>query len=423
MNILWLSHLVPYPPKGGVLQRAHQLLKEVAKYHDVDLLAFHQPNLMRPLFANLDDGIAESEEVLSSFCNSVEFVQIDSEQQPFGQHRLALKSLITSDPYTINWLKSEAFTRALNKLLQENDYDLVHLDTISLQPYFKYVKHLATVLDHHNIESHMLLRRAEKENNAFKKWYFRQEGKRLEKFEKSLCPQVSLNITCSEMDRQRLFEIVPGCHVEEIPNGVDIEYFKPDASVEQKKSLIFIGTLDWYPNIEAVRFIAYEIWPLLKKNIPDITLDIIGAGPPADIMELSQKDESFKVHGFVDDILPYLDKAAVYVCPIMDGGGTKLKILDALAMEKAIVAHEIACEGINVVNGENVIFAQTAEAYVDAISSLIENKELRLSMGQSARQLIEAEYAYEKVGRKLSDLYQQCLLTASSETIAGQENR
>lgn len=422
MKILWLSHLIPYPPKGGVLQRAYHLLNEVSKYNDVDLLAFHQPNLMRPLFDSLEDGVAESKSALSSFCNSVEFIQIDSERQQFGQHRLAFKSLVTSDPYTINWLKSSAFTSALKKLLQVNDYDLVHLDTISFQPYFKYVKHLATVLDHHNIESHMLLRRAEKESNTFKKWYFRQEGKRLEKFEKQLCSQVSLNVTCSEMDRQRLLEVVPGCHAEEVPNGVDIEYFKPDNTVEQTKSLIFIGTLDWYPNIEAVRFIAYEIWPLLKKAIPDISLDIIGAGPPADIVELSQKDESFRVHGFVDDILPYLDRASVYVCPIMDGGGTKLKILDALAMGKAIVAHEIACEGINVVDGKNVVFAQTAEAYVVAILSLIKNKNLRLAMGKVARSLIEDEYAYEKVGKKLSDLYQQCLLTEFNKTVNSQRN-
>ena len=131
MKVLWLSHLIPYPPKGGVLQRAYHLLHEISKYHHVDLLAFHQSNLMRPLFDSLDEGVAESKRVLSSFCGNVEFVDINSEQQKFWQHRLALKSLVSRDPYTINWLKSSAYARALKKLLQENEYDLVHLDSIN----------------------------------------------------------------------------------------------------------------------------------------------------------------------------------------------------------------------------------------------------------------------------------------------------
>ncbi len=270
MKILWLSHLVPYPPKGGILQRAYHLLHEVSKSHDVDLLAFNQPNLIRPLFSGIDEGLREAAEVLSTFCHRVEFVQIESDQQRFGQYRLALKSLLTSDPYNINWLKSSEYAAKLQMMLLTGNYDLVHLDTISLQPYFKYVSHLPTVLDHHNIESHMLLRRAQKEGSLFKKWYFRQEGLRLVRYEKSLCPQVAYNITCSETDRQRLLAIVPECRVEAIANGVDIDYFKRDGSVKQQSSLIFIGTLDWYPNVEAVRFIADEIWPLLKQKVPGV---------------------------------------------------------------------------------------------------------------------------------------------------------
>lgn len=409
MKILWLSHLVPYPPKGGVLQRAYHLLHEVAKYHEVDLLAFHQPGLMDPTVSSLDHGVRESKKVLSGFCGKVKYIPIDSEQQIFGTYRLALKSLVTTDPYNINWLKSIQYARALQEMLQSNDYDLVHFDTISLLPYFDVVKHLPTVLDHHNIESHMLLRRADNEKNVLKKWYFRQEGQRLEKIEKQFCSQFSLNVTCSEIDRQRLHEIAPASWVEEVPNGVDIEYFRPGKTMIEKRRLLFIGTLNWYPNIEAVRFIAHELWPKLKAALPGISVDIIGTQPPEDIVNISNTDNNFNVHGFVDDILPYMDKAAVYVCPVMDGGGTKLKVLDALSMGKALVAHEIACEGINVKNGKNVIFAKSVDEYVVAIKQLIENNELRRTMGLEARKLVEEEYAYDKIGRKLSDMYQQCL--------------
>lgn len=415
MKILWLSHLIPYPPKGGVLQRAYHLLREAAKYHEVDLLAFHQPNLMRPLVPSLDEGIQQSAIALGSFCNKFEFIDIDSDTQILGKYRLALKSLLTTDPYNINWLKSARFTAALQQLLESTDYDLVHLDTISLLPYLPYVKHLPTVLDHHNIESHMLLRRADNEHNLLKKWYFRQEGSRLERFEKKYCPQVSLNITCSEIDQQRLQLIAPGSRVEEIPNGVDINFFNPDLTTKQDQSLLFIGRLSWYPNIQAVRYIAHEIWPAIKAELPDISIDIIGANPPKDVQQLSFSDKNFRVHGFVDDISPYFNKAAIYLCPITDGGGTKLKVLDALAMGKALIANKIACEGIKVTEGENVIFAETADEYVKAIKLLLNDESLRRDMGINARQLIENEYSYEKVGVKLSMLYEQCLTFGKSD--------
>ncbi|MDA3869951.1 MAG: glycosyltransferase family 4 protein, partial [Gammaproteobacteria bacterium] len=200
------------------------------------------------------------------------------------------------------------------------------------------------------------------------------------------------------------------------PNGVDIDYFKPDASAIQQRSLIFIGTLNWYPNIEAARFIAHELWPILKNEIAGITIDVIGASPPEDIVKVGNEDNDFNVHGFVDDILPYMNKAAIYICPIMDGGGTKLKILDALAMKKALVAHEIACEGIRIENGKNVLFAQSVSEYVVAIKKLIGDDGLRKKMGNEARRLIENEYSYEIIGKKLSDLYNQCLSSQSAKT-------
>lgn len=412
MKILWLSHLVPWPPKGGVLQRAYYLLRELSRYHEVDLIAFHQPRLMAPLVSSLEEGLEQARQELSSFCGRVSFLPIESDQGFLGQQRLALKSLFTRDPYTINWLKSPRYAKEIDRFLQSADYDLVHLDTLSLLPYFEQVRHLPTVLDHHNIESHMLLRRADNEQNRLKSWYFRQEGRRLQEYEKTYCPQVDLNITCSEMDRDRLRDIVPGCRAEEVPNGVDVDYFTPDTKVQQTPSILFIGTMNWYPNIEAVQFIARELWPKLKKAVPGIRADIIGASPPQDLLDFAANEPDFHVHGFVDDIRPWFDRAAVYVCPITDGGGTKLKILDALSMGKAIVAHEIACEGIRVEAGKNVCFARSPEEYVSAIKALIEDEARRREMGDKARQLAVKTYAYDAIGQRLAGLFDEVVGTA-----------
>ncbi|MDX2505576.1 MAG: glycosyltransferase [Gammaproteobacteria bacterium] len=409
MRILWLSHLVPYPPKGGVLQRAHYMLREVARYHEVDLVAFNQKSLMAPFFPSLEVGLDEAEKVLGEFCRDTYFLDIPADKTKSGKYLMALKSIFSSDPYTINWLKSKEYAQLVDRLLAENEYDLVHFDTISLLPYFDSIGSIPAVLDHHNIESHMLLRRVENETNALKKWYYGQEGKRLEKFEKEYCPQFALNITCSEVDANRLQEIAVGCRAVEVPNGVDIDFFKADGSEHRPNSLIFVGRLNWYPNTAAVRFIAHQLWPALKAAIPDINIDIIGANPPEDLVALSGEDLDFRVHGFVDDIHSFMNTAAVYLCPITDGGGTKLKILDALSMKKAIVAHPIACEGIRVSNGKNVMFAESVDDYVAAIKQLFKDGERRKAMGKEARALIEAEYSYTKIGKQLSELYQRCV--------------
>lgn len=412
MKILWLSHLIPYPPKGGVLQRSYHLLNELSKNNSIDLLAFQQTNLMKPVYPDISEGLKISKSVLSGICNYVEFFSIPSLSSN-SQALLALKSLFTKDPYNINWLKSQEYGAAVEKALKENDYDLVHLDTISLIPYFKLVpENIPIALDHHNIESHMLFRRAENEINPIKKLYFWQEGKRLEKFEKIYCPKCAVNITCSDLDTHRLKKIVNSENIETIPNGVDISFFSPnlfDVDVLEKgiKRLVFIGRLSWYPNTKAVSFLANKLWPKLKLAIPEIECDIIGANPPNDVLKLSNQDRTFRVHGFVDDIHPFFTTTSIYICPITDGGGTKLKIIDALAMGMPIVADPIACEGISVENNVNIIFAETEEEYVSNIKSLFDSTDSMRKLGEKARELAVKSYSYESIGAHLEEIYKK----------------
>jgi len=409
MKVLWLSHLVPYPPKGGVLQRSYNLVRELARHHEVSLLAFVQGEPLRASFGNLEEGLAAARTALSGFCAHVTFVPIPCEQRAWGRQRLALRSLVSVDPYTINWLKSGPYRQELDRMLQDLQPDLVHFDTISLAPYRNQIGSLPTILDHHNIESHMMLRRADKEANPLAAAYFRQEGRRLARYEQAECPQFTLNVTCSSLDSARLRELVPGASVDDVPNGVDVGYFQPAGSAEVADSIIFAGTLSWYPNRQAVDFIAREIWPRLKAEVPGSSVDIVGASPPADLLELARRDPDFRVHGFVDDVRTYLDRAPVYVCPITDGGGTKLKILDALAMGKAIVADPIACEGIDVTDGVDVVFASRPEEYVSAIRRLFSDRDERVRLGANARRLAETKYAYSMIGQKLAKLVQEAV--------------
>lgn len=414
MKILWLSHFIPYPPKGGVLQRGYHLLKQTAKYHDVHLLAFNQKDLITPLFKDIETGVAEAKEHLQDLCNTVDFLPIPCDESSLKKKLLAFKSLFTKHPYTLNWLESSEFEQRLLKVLSEHEFDFIHFDTISLAPFKHLCGSIPSSLDHHNIESHMLYRRASKEGNWLKKAYFYQEGKRLERYEKSFCPEFSFNFTCSDVDTQRLQEIAPSSSAHTIPNGVDTEYFKPNLDYTKSNRLIFAGTLSWYPNIEAINFIATEIWPKIKKQFPEACLDIIGANPPKNIISLAEDDPNFTVHGFVDDIRPLLNEAKCYVCPIKDGGGTKLKIVDALSIGMAIVADDIACEGINVTNNSNVLFASSSDEYLNSIQSIFNNSELQNNLEKEARELAVKEYSYDKIGKQLANLFTQYSASGNS---------
>jgi len=381
-------------------------VREVSRYHDVSLLAFIQRGLLASTFPDVKSGLVEARQVLSGFCSNVDFVPIPSEERPYGKLWLALSSLMQRDPSTINWLKSPAMAAAIARLDQQIHFDLVHFDTISLAPYLQVIGNCATVLDHHSIESHMMLRRVEKETSPIKKLYFWQEGIRLQSYEKRVCGKFDANITCSTLDSDRLRELIPnGSLIDEIPNGVDIEYFKPSSRPVEPNSMIFVGSLNWYPNRDAMVYFAEQIWPAIQKRVPGATMDVVGANPPKQVLALAERDQHFRVHGFVDDVRPYIEKAAVYVCPIRDGGGTRLKILDALAMGKAMVAHPIACEGIEVTENKDILLATEPDGYVAHLVRLFEDAAYRNTIGAAGRDLIVGKYSYSAIGKKLAQLF------------------
>ena len=410
MNILWLSHLMPYPPKGGVYQRSYNLMKELSKYNNLYLICFSQKSQQGNEHERQTaiKGLSDLGKVLNVFL-------FDSDKSSTAKLKLALTSIFTKTPYTVNWLNAPGVKEAISTAIKQYNIDIVHHDTIS---WGKYLPSDATipnnykiVLNHHNIESHMMLRRASKASNILKRLYFLQEGYKLQSYENKICSKYDLNITCSDTDTSRLKRRIPSANTHTVPNGVDMEYFCPRSTQQQPNSLIFAGGLSWYPNIAAMDFFMHRVWPDLIKSIPSVSMTIVGRNPPQWLKDLASKHEELSVTGFVDDVRPLIESASVYVCPINDGGGTKLKILDALAMKKAIVAHPIACEGIDVTEGENILFAETEDEYIKKITMLFNNEALRTKLGNNGRKLIANKYDYTAIGKNLNTLYNSLLAT------------
>lgn len=409
MKVLWFSHLVPYPETGlGVLQRSYHLVRELARAHQVYLLAFVQRKIITELLGDVETGLQRAQKHLEEYCARVQFLPIPSDGSRLGMAWLAARSLAGAHPYTIRWLLSGTARRLATDWNASIDFDVVHLDTLSLAPYRNIFTRGAKSLDHHNIESEMMLRRARIETHPLKRLYFRQEGLRLQRYEQRVCPQFDLNITCSTLDTERLKRLSPELRATEVPNGVDTEYFRPGGEQERPLSLVFAGNLSWYPNAAAMLFFAESVWPALKKELPGVSMDVIGANPSPRLLTLAARDKDFRVRGFVPDVRPYINRAALYVCPIRDGGGTKLKILDALAMGKAIVAHPIACEGIGVRDGHDVLFAREPGEFVRTIARLLGSPQTRQQLSDNARLLAEASYSYAVIGRKLVKELEEC---------------
>jgi polysaccharide biosynthesis protein PslH len=406
MQVLWVSHAVPYPPKAGFLLRAYHLLKGVASRHETDLVAFVQEAWLRTIYGDVATGLAEAKRELESLCRSVHFLPIASTQGPYARHRTALRALLTGRSYTTTWLDQPDAIELIARLTREHQYDLAHFDTIGLAPLARAIPNQVATLGHHNIESHLFTRRSQTEKGKLQRWYFAREGELLRESERAAVSRFARHITCSDLDSDRLREIDPRVRIDCVPNGVDVDYFVPQSQPETPNSLTFIGTLNWHPNSDAMLFLLREVWPLLRREVPDATLDIVGANAPAVLVELAKQSPGVTMHGFVPDVRPYLARAAVFVCPIMDGGGTKLKVLDAFASAKAVLAHPIALEGIDATAEVDVVTASSPADFVAGAKRLFADAALRKRLGARARELVVQKYSFAAIAANLAVVMQ-----------------
>ncbi len=399
MRILWLSHFLPYPPKGGALQRSHHLLRQAASRHEVHLVALSQ----RAILKN-DDAVAEAERELRPMVRSLRWFPISSDSARWRWSALVLTTYLRSAPYDVTWLRNAALGRHLETLLNGPGFDLTHVDTIGLWPYAEMFHDTPAILNHHNVESHMMARRANLERSPLRRAYFSREAEKLGKLEKVACLKASVNLVVSELDGDRLQRVVPGCRTRVVENGVDVEYFLPEPEARTRPgSLTFVGGMNWYPNREAVLFFIREVWPLLLMSNQDRTVTFVGQDPPPELLQLG--DQRVRAPGFVDDVRPYLREAEIFICPILNGGGTRLKILDALAMARPLVATTMAVEGLLLVDGEHYLRADHPDEFVAMIDRLAADPELRRRLGTNGRRLVERRYSWPSIGRSLEEAY------------------
>lgn len=400
MRVLFLSQIVPYPPHGGVLQRGYHLLRELGRRATVDLLAFVHPDELRTT-AKVD----ESRRALKAFCGTVEYFPLWAKTSAAHTAAALARSAVSSLPFSVIAHRSSAYQRRVNEALAAHPYDVVHVDTIALSQFVDLTRRgVPAVVTHHNIESMLMERRAQVETRAGARQFLAREAAKLRAYEARLAPRFDMNIVVSAQDGDALLERVPGVRTAVVPNGVDVRYFVPDNTAEVP-AVIYTGGMNMFANKDAVTYFLDQIWPLLRERSPETRFFAVGQDPPRELLAAAGKDPNVVVTGFVDDIRPYVRQAAVYIVPIRVGGGTRLKVLDSMAMGKALVSTSIGCEGIEVADGEHLVLADTPRAFADATAALIGDPERRRALGRAARGLVERRYAWEVIGDRIVEAY------------------
>ena len=401
MRILWLGHFVPWPPHGaGMLQRSHHLLRCAARRFEVHLLAINNRKLLPT-----PDHVERARRELSSDCAVVEILERPADASRLRRLATAGRSLLSPLPWDVSWLRSRRLEQRLTELASADHFDLLHVDSIGLAPYARFFPNQRSVLNHHNVESAMMDRRARRERSPWRRIHFRAEASKLARLERRVGPRVALNLVVSELDDRRLRSIVGSAATRVVPNGVDSAFFRPQRPLGHGQGgVLLVGGMDWYPNRDAASFFLREIWPALLRERPQRCASVVGAHPPRELARACPA-RNLSVPGFVRDVRPYLDDASIFLCPMRDGGGTRLKVLDALAMAKPVVATGLAVEGLDLEEGRHFLRAESVEDFVRQVRRLEDDARLRRQLAREARALAERRFDWQVVGRRLEDAY------------------
>jgi glycosyltransferase involved in cell wall biosynthesis len=400
MNILFLSTCSPYPLISGHSLRTYHILKGASQKHDVTLVTFVQ----LPEHELKDENLAH----LRSFCKAVYPFKIPVD---FSKVKLASSlfiNLFSPLPFVAQKYDAPLMRQKIREIMQTEYIDLVHVDMLPLTVYVNEFEDLPRILVNHNVESVRLYRWFQTEPNPIKKAYLGLQWLKLRSFEHSAMEKFDGCVVVSETDKELLRSMGVKNKLFVVPNGTDTKFFKPNNSKVKENSVLWIGHMDVHTNRDAVLYLWKEIYPILRQKYPEVKMTLVGTAPPKEIAEAANEDGQVRVTGFVDDIRPYIDEAAVIVIPIRIGSGTRLKILDSMAMEKAIVSTSVGCEGLNVEDGKNILIADDPEDFADKTIELIKNTGMRIILQKNALELAKS-YDWDLIKEGQEAVYQDVI--------------
>ncbi len=394
LRILFITPSLPYPPIWGFGMRVYQMIRHLAVRHQVTVLTFSPPEEAEHVTALQRTG-ATVHTVLPSRGSFVDGA---------AKRRAQLVSLLSPLSYETRSLLSPAMQAALDRLLAEEAFDIVQVESCYLAEY-RFPSGTVLLLDEHNIEYELLHGMFRQERSLVRKIYNWTQYRKLRRAEQRRWQRAAGCVLTSAREESVVRRHAPAQPTIVVPNGVDTDYFRPSATVPDPGGIVFTGLIRYRPNADAVLFFVREILPIILRRRPDATLRVVGAGPSEEIKRLA--GPHVLITGAVADVRPHVAGAAVMVAPLRMGSGTRLKIVEGLAMGKPIVSTALGCEGLGVRAGQDLLVADEPQAFARAVLRLLDDPPLARSLGASGRALVEREYAWGLAVRRLERFYDQ----------------
>ena len=401
-RILFLTPQLPYPPEQGTAIRNYNIIRNVAARHDVALLSFVDgPG------SPIDAG------PLGGICSPLRTVPV-----PSRSTHDRLRTLLTTRASDMERrLKSAAYARALHALLATESFGVLQVEGLELASYGLLAQRWlgerapALVFDDHNAEYVLQKRAFDADVRRLRRWpaaaYSLMQWGRLKGFEGRMCRQADAVLAVSEADAKALARLAPEVQPMVVPNGVDALRYHPDLPDSlplRHPAIVFTGKMDFRPNVDAVLWFHKRVWPLVHASVPEAHLYVVGKNPHPRLAPLT-RDPGITVTGYVADVLPYFGGADVYIVPLRVGGGTRLKVLEAMAAGLPLVSTTLGVEGIGLASGQHALLVDDPQGFAQAILSLVRNPRAGRALGAAARQFAVEHYDWRQIVPRLDELY------------------
>jgi sugar transferase (PEP-CTERM/EpsH1 system associated) len=398
MRILWVKVGGLWPLTSGGRLRSYHLVSELSRRHRVTVLTTHAPG-------EDADGLRGA----LPGCESVLSVPHRPAKRGSAMFPLAVaRSWCSAMPVDIWKTRVPALAAEVHRRLASGDVDLCVADFLFAVPNVPLGGPVPAVLFEHNVEHMIWQRLCRSERRPWARALLEIEWRKMRRYEARACARARATIAVSGADRAVLSALAPGARIAEIPTGVDTAYFAPDGHREAPGRLVFTGSMDWYPNEDAILYFTDRILPAIRREMPEVSMAVVGRNPTPRLRAVAEA-AGIRVTGTVDDVRPYVADAAVYVVPLRVGGGTRLKIFEALAMAKAVVSTSVGAEGLPLTSGEHFLRADEPAEFAASVVRLLRAPELRRRIGRAGRALIEGRYAWPQVAAEFESRCQEAM--------------
>jgi sugar transferase (PEP-CTERM/EpsH1 system associated) len=392
MKILWVKAggLVPLNTGGKI--RSYHILKELARKHSITLYTYYgeYPN----------DEHHNLEQLFARVVHRP--LRIAARRSVSDCVKYALY-FFSSYPHSMSRYCRPDIVQEVRKLAQSVNYDVIVCDFLAPARVIPWDVSCPKILFTHNVEATIYRRLYETARNPMWKLAAWREYRRTARIERRYVEKADHVLTVSDTDREYFLRHIGSDKITAVPTGVDVEYFQPTSETCQPNTIVFTGSMDWFPNEDAILYFVNHILPRIRNHIPEVSVLIVGRRPSPKVRALAS-DRKIQVTGAVEDVRPYIRQGSVFVVPLRIGGGTRLKIFEAMAMAKAIVSTSIGAEGLPVKDGTNILIADSPEEFAQRVVRLLQDSVERDRLGTAARQLVEQAYSWTTVATQFESV-------------------